>query len=166
MKKIFVISLTFAFCLALLAGCKKPIENPDTEFPETDIENEQIEEKENITVSVSFADEEELSEYTEFVADETDMQVSVLFTVNGTAENFKVLGLSLKDIGEDGEITFEKEVLYETKTLTEDCPLLVKMTFFGTIPSYGIAYTDKDGKEKQFSVEMSGEDGSLFLGEL
>ena len=61
---------------------------------------------------------------------------------------------------------FEKEVLYETETLSEDCPLLVKMTFFGTIPSYGIAYTDKDGKEKQFSVEMSGVDGSLFLGDL
>lgn len=129
-------------------------------------ETENKTEKENVTISVAFADEEELSDYTEFVADETDMQVSVLFTANGTAENFKVLGLSLKDISEDGEVTFEKEVLYEQETLTEECPLLVKMTFFGTIPSYGIAYTDSDGEEKQFSVEMSGVDGSLFLSEM
>jgi hypothetical protein len=69
-------------------------------------------------------------------------------------------------IAEDGEVIFEKEVLYEQETLTEECPLLVKMTFFGTIPSYGIAYTDSDGEEKQFSVEMSGVDGSLFLAEM
>ena len=33
----------------------------------------------------------------------------------------------------------------------------------GSIPAYGISYVDTDGAEKAYSVNMSGEDGSLYL---
>lgn len=44
-------------------------------------------------------------------------------------------------------------------------PLVVGMTFFGSIPHYGISYTDENGSSKQFAIEQSGDDGSILLTE-
>lgn len=116
------------------------------------------------TVTADFAENVDLTEYDEFVADDGEMQNRIVFFSDGKAENFKFIGLTFKDMTEEGKIIFEEEILYETESLDKERPLVVKMSFFGTIPSYGISYVS-GGEEKRFAVEMSGVDGSIILTE-
>lgn len=92
-------------------------------------------------------------EYAFYAVFRTDVKIS----------DVKVLGLTFVDAAEDGTITFDKEVLYTQDALTEDEVLCVHLTADGAIPAYGISYVDADGEIKSFSVNMSGEDGSLYL---
>ena len=47
-------------------------------------------------------------------------------------------------------------------------PLVVKLSFPGDLPAYGISYEDSEGKgeEHRFSICMSGKDGSLLMSDL
>ncbi len=119
-----------------------------------------------VSINVDFASEEDFGKYTVFTADESEAQTGVIFRSNTDAGNFKLLGLSYEGNDEAGEIAFSEEVLFELEALEKENPLIVKMTFFGTIPSYGISYTDSDGTEKRFAIVMSGVDGSLMLSEM
>ena len=78
----------------------------------------------------------------------------------------KVLSLTFLDADENGNITFDREVLHTVEEIGPDFNLSVQLTADGTIPAYGISYVDTDGTEKSFSVNMSGEDGSLYLSEI
>ena len=75
----------------------------------------------------------------------------------------KVLGLTFLDADENGNITFDREVLHTVEEIGPDFNLAVHLTADGSIPAYGISYVDTDGTEKAFSVNMSGEDSSLYL---
>ena len=75
----------------------------------------------------------------------------------------KVLGLTFLDADENGNITFDREELHTVEEIGPDFNLAVHLTADGSIPAYGISYVDADGTEKAFSVNMSGEDGSLYL---
>ncbi len=78
----------------------------------------------------------------------------------------KVLGLTFVDADENGNVTFDREVLYAVDEIGPDFNLAVHLTAEGSIPAYGISYIDTDGIEKAFSVNMSGEDGLLYLSEI
>jgi len=62
-------------------------------------------------------------------------------------------------------MTFDVEELYTLDRLTADRPLVVSTTFYGLIPNNGISYVDETGTTRFFAVDMSGEDGSLYLWE-
>ena len=51
--------------------------------------------------------------------------------------------------------------------LTPERSLVVRMTFPGDTPTYGISYVDESGDEMthHLTVEVSGEDGTLLLRE-
>ena len=104
-------------------------------------------------------------DYEEFIADESGQQESVVFTTNVDVSNFMVTALTLEDVSEDGKITFSVEDLYVLDTLTPERPLVAAIPFFGAIPTYGISYEDNDGTVRNFTVEVSGKDGSLILQE-
>ena len=98
-----------------------------------------------------------------FAADTSAWAVDVAFTVPAAVRDFKVLALSFDGMDDQGRFLFSAEELYVQAELTPDRPLAVAMAFYGDIPNNGIAYTDADGQIRLFSVEMSGEDGSLYL---
>ena len=89
-------------------------------------------------------------------------QVQIVFTTDRTVRNVRILSL-FAGADDEGNLQFEQSVLHRQSTLTPDRPLVVATTFYGDLPNNGIAYTDADGAEKQFAVEISGEDGSLGL---
>lgn len=101
----------------------------------------------------------------EFDVTGEESQVRVLFTASAAVTDFKVLSLTCEDIDENGNISFSVQERYSQPEFTPDCPLIVGMEFFGSIPNNGISYVDTDGVEKRFAVDMSGEDGSLYLWE-
>jgi hypothetical protein len=104
--------------------------------------------------------------YNEFVADMTEHQTSLVFTTDGRAEDFTVLALTLEDPGESGEIVFATQDLYSLGALTPEHPLVLGMTFYGSIPSYGISYVDESGATRSYAISTSGKDGSLMLVEI
>ena len=62
-------------------------------------------------------------------------------------------------------MTFFETELYYAGRLTAERPLVLGMAVHGDTPGYGISYTDGNGRTRRFYIGMSGDDGSLFLGE-
>ena len=126
-----------------------------------------VESTAELPVTAVFASdvEGELPPYDEFIADTDEYQEKVVFMTQSTVKEFQVLSLSLEDVDENGKITFSTEKLYGLAELTPERPLMAGMTFYGTIPNYGISYVDGNGVTRSFSVGISGMDGSLLLEE-
>ncbi|MBP3468709.1 MAG: hypothetical protein J6K26_04255 [Lachnospiraceae bacterium] len=118
------------------------------------------------TVNVAWAEDVPYAEDMEsFTADETEFAGSVVFFTYGRVRDFKILSLTLEEVAEDGTISFSTEEIYSRESLTKDSPLLVKLAFFGTIPSYGISYVDENGATRNYAIAESGKDGSVILWE-
>ena len=100
-----------------------------------------------------------------FVAGEGDSKAGVVFSVNNPVKNFKVLSLHFKEFDNNGKPVFLVKELYTRPVFRPDRKLLVKFTFFGSIPNNGISYTDPTGKTRCYFVSESGKDGSLIFGE-
>ena len=75
------------------------------------------------------------------------------------------LQLSVKNIDNDGNIEFLYEERYSLDTLTTDLPVCAGLVFPGDTPSNGFMYTDNDGNDHLFVLDVSGKDGSLYIWE-
>jgi hypothetical protein len=116
-------------------------------------------------VSVDWAERslKDITDYHEFVADTTEHQVQLLVTTEQRVENFKFLGLLASGADENDNIIFDIDERYALDALTPDKPLLLWMTFFGDLPSYGFSYEDETGQTRYFSISLSGYDGSVMV---
>ena len=54
---------------------------------------------------------------------------------------------------------------FKVPELVPGCPIVVIMTLYGTIPNYGISYTDEHGTTRKFTVGLSGKDGRVEIEE-
>ncbi len=118
-------------------------------------------------VSARFAENalSEFSDYDEFTADTDESQVKVMFTCESTVKDFKFLELTFKDVDEEGKTSFDVKEMYSSEELTPERPLVVGMSFYGSIAHYGISYIDENGTTRSYAVDLSGEDGSVILWE-
>lgn len=116
-------------------------------------------------VAMFAQDAEAFDEYAVFKVDESEYSTTILFIAEGTVTDFSFLSLSIKDVDENGKATFDTESLYKLDTLTKEKPLEVTLTFYGDSPAYGISYKDAQGVTKNYTVTISGEDGSVILSE-
>ncbi len=106
----------------------------------------------------------ELTDADRFAADNSEYETDVVFFANyGDVYDFEFCEIKWLDNSDSGESDFEFVPVYKTETLTQDTPLVVTMTFWGDIPSYGIRYTDSEGAEHSGTISTSGMDGSLIL---
>lgn len=119
------------------------------------------------TVSVRFADGSLPPEgqYDTFDAESGEMQTQIVLSTDAVVRDFKVLSLSDGDMDDDGKMHFKTKELTSYDRLTPERPLVVKTVFYGLIPNNGISYVDENGATRTFAVDMSGEDGSLYLWE-
>ena len=149
----------------------EPVEIPSAEPPSTDpfiptAETVEPFVPQETTVHVDYAQEDYVNgAVDEFNIPEDFAGVRVLFTTNKTVSDFKILHLTCETIDDDGNITFAVEETYSQPELTPDRPLVAGLEFPGDMPSNGISYVDADGVTRNFAVDMSGMDGSLFLWE-
>ncbi len=109
-------------------------------------------------------DVKQLGPHDVFVAGQGESNAGVVFSVNHPIKNFKVLSLHFKEFKNDKPVFLYKE-LYTKDVFRPDRQLLVKFTFFGSIPNNGISYTDPTGKTRYYTVDSSGKDGSLYFTE-
>lgn len=107
----------------------------------------------------------EIKEYHVFNARAADTYVKVLFSATTTVKDFKVLKLSDCEIDDNGKITFHEETLYTQPEFVPGCPIVVIMTFFGSIPNNGISYTDKYSTTHKFTVNLNGMDNKVEIEE-
>ena len=92
--------------------------------------------------------------------------VQMAFTTDQKITDVQILSLMMQDFDEDtGKPVFDVTTVETVDTLTPAQTLVVTTVFYGDLPNNGIAYTDADGSTHRFSVEMSGEDGTLLLTE-
>lgn len=118
------------------------------------------------TVIAVFAEDTlvELTNAERFTADSSEYETEVVFFANyGDVYDFEFCEIKWLDESDGGESDIEFVPVYKTDTLTQDTPLVVTMTFWGDIPSYGIRYTDSQGVEHSGTIGTSGMDGSLIL---
>ncbi len=150
---------------------------PDTSAPETETVPEDETESEPqpaasapaeakpAVITVDFAGKEDLPGALDFAASEDEPLSRVVFTTDAEVRDFRFLSLSDPQAdGEDG-FSFATRELWKPETFSPEHPLRVTLTFYGDLPSYGIMYTDETGAIRTFALEMSGEDGHLYLAE-
>ena len=106
-----------------------------------------------------------LTDYEKFVADDGEYSAEVLFTTERTVADFELVALTIGEVYDDGTVSYLTEPLYSMDVLTPERPLVVRMSFPGDLPAYGISYTDEDGAIHRLTLEISGEDGTLLLTE-
>ena len=106
------------------------------------------------------------TEYDQFIYDDTEPVTRAVLYTDGVVKDLKFLSLSNPGVDENGMMTFDKTELFSHKYITKDRPMLVTLTFYGDIPTYGVSVTDAVGATICFAITMSGEDGSLILTEI
>ncbi len=152
------------------AAADETTETPEEETAAADETTETPEEvtAETKNASVTVEQVEDIAgEYgTVFNASTDEYAFYAVFRTDVKITDVKVLGLTFVDADESGAITFDKEVLHTVDEIGPDFNLAVHLTVDGSIPAYGISYADTDGTIKSFSVNMNGEDGSLYLAEI
>ena len=136
-----------------------------TEAEETTAAEESAEVK-SATVTVEQVEDIAGESGTVFNASADEYAFYAVFRSDVEISDVKVLGLTFVDADENGNITFGREVLHTVEEIGPDFNLAVHLTADGAIPAYGISYIDSDGTEKAYSVNMNGEDGSLYLAEI
>ncbi len=104
------------------------------------------------------------SSYNEVSVSSEEPVAQVLFSCDRVVKDFKVLGVQA--IPTESTVLFSTDDLFDCGELTPDCPLLLYMTFFGTLPYFGVSYVDDSGETISYSINMSGMDGSVILDEI
>lgn len=104
-----------------------------------------------------------LSDYHEVSVSTAEPLARVLLSCEYAVKDFKVLGIEASPMS--NSLSFSTEELYALDELTPDRPLLLNMTFYGLLPYYGVSYVDDSGETISYSINMSGEDGSVILTE-
>ena len=93
--------------------------------------------------------------------------VDVRFVPMGPAVyDFKFLGLSLTDVDDNGNVTYESTPILAIGDVDKFTPFIVEAAFPGTLPSYGFSYVDEMGTLHEFALVLSGKDGTINLMQL
>lgn len=174
-SKLCSIILIVILILTVFCSCNKtepsetetttvPSQAETTENTADETSTQKIKKESKVTADYSA----NVNEYTEFITytvDDSEYSTKILFTAEGEVTDFRLLSLLVNDVDDNGRMTFDTESLYELPALEENKPLEVTLTFYGDTPAYGISYKDASGTTKNFTVTLSGEDGSLVLTE-
>lgn len=168
MNKVFisVIAMLMIFGLSACGSQGKPDPTNSDTFTPTQNKEQDDNTSDEATVSVAYADEELLAsydDYDEYIDYASEYQVKLVFTANTAVSDFKFLKLSFIDVDESEYMSFDVEELQAANELSPQRPLVIGMTFIGTVPDRGISYVGTDGTTKYYAVSMSGDDGSPML---
>jgi hypothetical protein len=102
-------------------------------------------------------------DYKRYELEAGEPEAKVFFVPSKSVKNFRLIGLTYKDSDDEGDIEYDKKILYKTKTLSPKKPLLADVSMFATVPTLGISYVDDTGKTHKYIVYQSGKDGSVLL---
>ena len=109
-------------------------------------------------VIVSFADDELLKsgDYVFRSADPSEYSVKIAVRANNTVKNLRFESLSY-----EGEFWKTDKTLYSARTLRENRPLVIEVTFWGDMTGFALGFEDENGEDHQYLIFVSGRNGSL-----
>lgn len=113
-------------------------------------------------ISVNYADRTLLASgnYHYCKADDSEYAVSIAFRAQKSLWDVAFTSL---DYTEEG---FQvRDLLYQVAQLDPNKPLVADVSFPGDLTTYGIRFTDPEGIVRQYTVSVSGRNGSLVLEE-
>lgn len=91
-------------------------------------------------------------------------QSAIVFTADGDITNFRTLELTFDNADDSGTMFFKTKDAEDYGTMKDGEAVTVDMVMLGDVPNNGIAYT-YDDITKYYSVDISGNDGSVVLTE-
>ena len=97
-----------------------------------------------------------------FVFRQEESPSQSLFTIR-TAEKVTALSLCTTSFLDSGFVP--ADTLYTLDALTPEQELFAGLNFYGDLTSYAVTFTGSDGAVKQFTIVLSGRDGSIILNE-
>jgi len=101
----------------------------------------------------------------EYVADDSEYAQSVILYDNNGMYDIELLGLEYVDYTDMGNMVLGTTYIQNLGDTTGDEAVSVKITFGETVPFYGVLYTDANGVRREFAIDISGKDGSVYLWE-
>lgn len=104
------------------------------------------------------------SHYDEFCQMQDEYAQRILITANSRVSDFRFSKISFVEQNSEMSVIADTG-LYTQKYLDPDIPLVVCVSFPGSIPQRGISFTTENGERRNFTIEMSGKDGSIVLHE-
>ena len=87
----------------------------------------------------------------------------MMFTLLRPAADVAVLRMTDQEIDEDGELAYNAETLEWWAELDGQERIVVKHVFEGDLPDLLISFAAEDEVCYNYAVQISGEDGTLFL---
>jgi tetratricopeptide (TPR) repeat protein len=120
-----------------------------------------------VLVSIDYMSDELVRKYdsiAEFIEFEDEGYQKIIFTTNIAVKDFKFIEVSFKE-QDMGIAFFENKILYSLEELLPEKPFVVTWMEWGSIPHRGISFIDETDTTRYFSIQASGEDGSLYLSE-
>lgn len=118
-----------------------------------------------VTAGFAPTDGELTEHFREYAADTSEYAVKVIFRTDKKVTAFKLLKLTFESVDGSGKISYSQSEEYKLDVFTPSEPFIAAVAFPGDIPAYGISYIDADGTLRCFTLNISGEDGSLLLTE-
>ena len=114
----------------------------------------------NALISANYADENLIlhGAYHHYVGDDSEYAIHVAFRAYGTLQNVVLFAY---EFGEEYYVPGEE--LFTLSEMTEDMPLVAKLSFPGDMSMYGIRFDDETGSIHVYSIYISGRNGALIL---
>lgn len=104
---------------------------------------------------------EDIGEYEEYIADDSEFTEKIAFVANEKLTDVRFLSLT-----HDGINLVEDKILYEINELTPDKAFVLGVVFYGDMTTYGVSFRDEDGLNHLYSIYTSGRNGSLVWEEV
>lgn len=115
-----------------------------------------------LPAAIAFADENFLQEgeYRIFPADPSEYSAKIAVFPQNAIRNVRFSSLQL------GDAFWETDrILYESALVTRECPLVMEVTFWGDMTTFGLDFTDEYGLERHYLISISGRNGQLHAEE-
>ena len=100
-----------------------------------------------------------------YLDEKSDYSADVFMYFNADVEDFGILSLTCDGVDDDGSLELSGERIYYSDIVYEGKIVYVIMNLPENIPFYGIEYYDYSGNYYRYSINVSGEDGSIILNE-
>ncbi|MBQ1257959.1 MAG: hypothetical protein IIX93_11900 [Clostridia bacterium] len=117
---------------------------------------------ETLPAVISFADSQLLmsGEYIFRQPDASEYSVKIAVRANELLRNVRFTSLTL------GEMFWETdEVLYSARYMQDWRPLVIEVTFWGDMTTFGFDFTDDEGFDRHYLISVSGRNGQLYVQE-
>ena len=126
-----------------------------------DLTEMQSEEYQNALISANYADENLMlhGAYHHYASGE-EYSIPIAFRAYGRLRDVALFHMEFSPEG-----YFPGADIFTLEEMTEDMPLVAELAFPGDMTMYGIRFTDEDGIVHQYSILISGRNGTLILTE-